>query len=72
MTFNTLSRVSAFTGRVPFTTWDTVDTETPARLATSAMVATDFTKPPTHLVPGRAWPDASTGNPAYKRLRKRL
>src|SRR5690349_3367255 len=36
----TARAVSAETFRVPFSTCDTVDTETPARLATSSIVAT--------------------------------
>ncbi|GEK48572.1 hypothetical protein HPA02_28550 [Bisbaumannia pacifica] len=34
----TRARVSGLTKRVPFTTWDTVETETPAAFATSVIV----------------------------------
>ncbi|GAA3557281.1 hypothetical protein GCM10022295_44100 [Streptomyces osmaniensis] len=56
MASRTAWRVGGSTGRVSFSTWETVATDTPARRATSAMVAIEtlsLSVTPRRPVPGR-------------------
>src|SRR5271170_5642629 len=60
--------VAGATRRVPLTTWDTVETETPARRATSVIVATH---PPRLFLPRPARKRAYPGRCFYQFIHDR-